>query len=329
MPSTTIETFREPRFRIPRRAAALGTLTVAALALSACGDDGSSESGGSGGDTAASTDIQTELDISIDDVQLASEGTLSVCSDVPYPPFEYHDDAGNVVGFDMDIAQGLADAFGAELEVVQTGFEGIQSGVALNADSCDLAISGMSITEERAGNMLFSEPYLNDNLGLLASEESGVESVDDLDDSITVGVQADTTGATYATDQGYSTRDYPDSGLLIQGLESGQVEAAMGNISILGYQAGEDASVTFVEEIDTGEQLGIAAQEGDQQLIDAVDEVLAEMESSGYMDEVKTKWFESGETPEEGSEESADESAEESAGESEESTEDSSTEGDG
>ncbi|GAB3191109.1 ABC transporter substrate-binding protein [Nesterenkonia suensis] len=286
-------------------ATGLGAATIAALALTACaGEDGE-------GELEAEPQVETELDLEVGEVELITPGTLTVCSDVPYPPFEYYDADGDVVGFDIDIAEGIADVLDVELDVVQTSFEGIQSGVALNAETCDLAISGMTITEDRAGNMLFSDPYLDDNLGLLAASDSGIESLEDIDDSITVGVQADTTGEDYADEHGYQIRSYPDSGLLIQGLESGQVEAAIGNISILGYQAGEDDASEFIEEIDTGEQLGIAAQLENQQLIDVVDEILAEMVSSGYMAEIEELWFGGGETPEEGDVEDDEEDDEE------------------
>ena len=316
MPSTneteTAERNGAPAARPPSTGPAqlvrgFGVFSIAALALTACGNEGDDDDGG---DADAESQVQTELDLEVDDVELINPGTLTVCSDVPYPPFEYYDEEGAVVGFDIDIAEGFADVLGAELEVVQTSFEGIQSGVALDASSCDLAISGMTITEERAGNMLFSEPYLDDNLGLLVAGDSGLGSLEDIDDSVTVAVQADTTGEAYAEEQGYEIRAYPDSGLLIQGLESGQTEAAIGNISILGYQAGEDDSTEFVEEIDTGEQLGVAAQLENQELIDAVDEILAEMDSSGYMAEIEELWFGSGETPEEGDADEEDTDAE-------------------
>lgn len=281
-------------------AQAVGASALAALVLTACG-----------GDENGSGDADQEM--------LNNAGTLQVCSDVPYPPYEYYDAEGEVVGFDIDIAEAIAESLDVELEIVQTGFEGIQSGVALDSNTCDLAISGMTITEERAGNMLFSEPYLDDNLGLLAATDADVASLEDLE-GLTVGVQTETTGADYATEAGYDVRDYPDSGLLIQGLESGQVDAAIGNISILGYQAGESDTAEFIEEIDTGEQLGIAAQSENTELIDAVNEALAEMDSSGEMQELEDSWFREGDTPEEGD-------AEGEA--SEEPTEDAATEDEG
>ncbi|GAA4912621.1 ABC transporter substrate-binding protein [Nesterenkonia rhizosphaerae] len=253
---------------------------VAALALTACG----------GGEETAD---ESGLD-------LVNAGALTVCSNLPYPPFEYYDADGNEVGFDIDIAQAIADDLDLELEIIQAQFEGIQSGVALNANQCDLAISGLTITEARAGNMLFSEPYLDDNLGVLVRSDSGIESLEDLDGfEGTVGAQSDTTGAAEAQERGLDLREYTDAGLLIQGLESDQVEAAIGNISILGYQAGESETLVFVDEIDTGEQLGIAAQLENQPLIDEVNRILGELEDNGGLEEIEDRWFHS-ETPDEG-----------------------------
>jgi polar amino acid transport system substrate-binding protein len=286
---------------------ALGS--VVALALTACGED----NGNGNDEDSAEAQPEVETDVEIDaEVETLEEGVLQVCSDVPYPPFEYYDADGNVVGFDIDIATAISDALGLELEIIESSWDGIESGVALNAEDCDLAISGMTITEERAGNMLFSEPYLDDNLGLLATADSGISSTDDLED-LPVGVQAATTGHEYAEEElGLDVTQYEDSGLMLQGLDAGQVDAIVGNISIIGYQAGDDERFEFVEEIDTGEQLGIAAQLENQDLIDAVDEVLAELDSSGTLEEIEDAWFRS-ETPEEGDEEAegdADDEAE-------------------
>ncbi|WP_258933916.1 ABC transporter substrate-binding protein [Nesterenkonia pannonica] len=274
---------------------------IAALTLTACGDDG--------GDDAEEAEAESDVDFDIQvdaEVTTLEEGTLQVCSDVPYPPFEYYDEDGEVVGFDIDIAQAIADAMDKDLEIIESSFDGIQSGVSLNAEQCDLAISGMTITEEREGNMAFSDPYLDDNLGLLAAADSGIASLEDAED-VQVGVQQATTGADEAQEMGLDTIEFEDSGLLIQGLEAGQVEAAVGNISILGYQVGDSDEFEFVEEIDTGEQLGIAAQLENEELIEAVNDVLSQLEENGYMDELEQRWFESDETPEEGDVEDADE----------------------
>lgn len=289
----------------------LALASAAALVLTACGGDADDES------PEAEPEVETDVELDTE-VETLEEGVLQVCSDVPYPPFEYYDADGNVVGFDIDIATAISDALGLDLEIIESSWDGLESGVALNAQDCDLVISGMTITEERAGNMLFSDPYLDDNLGLLATADSGIASTDDLD-GVEVGVQAATTGHDYAEDElDLDVRQYEDSGLMLQGLDSGQVEAIVGNISIIGYQAGDDERFEFVEEIDTGEQLGVAAELENEQLIDAVNEILAELEASGSLEEIEDAWFRS-ETPEEGSDEAdAEEDAEDDAEDAEE-----------
>lgn len=274
----------------------LAVVSVATLALTACGDDEADN----GEEVETETEVETDVESSAE-VETLEEGILQVCSDVPYPPFEYYDTDRNVVGYDVDIASAIAGALGLELEIIESSWEGLESGIALEAGDCDLAITGMTITEERMGNLLFSDPYLDDNLGLLATAESGIGSVDELD-GVSVGVQNGTTGHHYAADElELDVVEYEDSGLMLQGLEAGQIEAIVGNISIIGYQAGDDDRFDFVEEIDTGEQLGIATALDNEDLIAAVNEILAELEASGDLEAIQEAWFHS-ETPEEADE---------------------------
>ena len=79
---------------------------------------------------------------------LVAEGKLSVCSEIPYEPFEFEED-GEYTGFDIDVIAAVADELGLELEVKSTGFTAITSGSAMAADQCDIAASAITITEER------------------------------------------------------------------------------------------------------------------------------------------------------------------------------------
>lgn len=101
---------------------------------------------------------------------LVSEGTLTVCSDIPYAPFEFEEN-GEFTGFDIDLMRAIAGKLGVELEVKAIGFDPIQSGTALNSDQCDVAASAMTITEEREENLDFSEPYYDAKQSLLAPSE--------------------------------------------------------------------------------------------------------------------------------------------------------------
>src|SRR5665647_3811353 len=117
----------------------------------------------------------TANDTSGEDVSLITEGTLTVCTNPPYEPFEY-EDGDEIVGLDIDIVAEVAADLDAELAIKVTPFEDIQSGEDLNSGNCDLVASGISINDEREGKMDFSEPYFDADrqpLEVLDRGESG------------------------------------------------------------------------------------------------------------------------------------------------------------
>ncbi len=251
---------------------------VAALSLSACGS-GSSPASSSSGSAGASSGAAA--------VTLKNAGKLTVCSDIPYKPFEY-EEGGKYVGFDMDIAAAVATKVGAELSVIKDSFDSIQSG--LFKTKCDIAISGISITEKRKGNMDFSTPYLDDDLVLVAKKGSGITDLASAKDK-KVGVQSSTTGSDYAKEQGIVATGFDTGEMQVQSLIAGTTDASLGNQSILRYGIKDHADLEVVQEIKTGEQLGVAVQKGDAAMLAAVNGTLADLESSGKMTEIKTKWF--------------------------------------
>lgn len=251
-------------------ACALGA--AALLALSACGG---------GGDEEAETEASG--------VQLVNAGTLTLCSDIPYEPFEFVQDGENV-GLDIDLAQATADDLGVELEVITTAFEAIQSGSALDTDQCDIALSGMTITEERASQMDFSKPYLKDNLALMTKKDSDITSIEDLQGE-KAGVQQATTGEAYATDNGVEPVQFEDAGLMTQGIQSGQVDAVIANISTIYAATEADDSLTLVEEYDTGEVIGAAVKMGNTALLEQFETTMTDLRETGEYDDLVDQWF--------------------------------------
>ena len=244
-------------------------LAAGALALTACG--GSSTPAASSGSGP----------------QLINAGKLTVCSDIPYEPFEFQKDGKNV-GFDMDIAAELAKDLNAELNVVDSSFEAIETGTALAG--CDVSISSVSITDVRKNVMDFSEPYMDDDLTLVASSSSGITNLDGAKGK-KVGVQQATTGAQYAKDKGLDAQQFEDSGLLVQALKAGTIDAAVGNQSVLGYAIKDESNLKRVEDYATGEKLGIAYKKGNTAMGDAVNGTLKRITDDGTLDKFKTTWF--------------------------------------
>ncbi len=263
------------------RSSLLATTALAAvsvLALTGCA--GAAPSGG---------DASAPADGGDSKLTLIAEGTLTVCSDIPYEPFESLDSSGKAVGFDIDITQAIADDLGLKLNVIDSSFDAITSG--LFKTQCDIAASSISITDGRKKNVDFSEPYYDDDLVLVAKKGSPVTSIEDAKGQ-KVGVQTATTGEIYAKDNGLDPIGYEDSGLQIQSLKGGQTVASLGNQSVLKYAIKGDTNFEVVQEISTGEQLGIAVPKGNTATLEAVNATVTKLKSSGELDKLEAKWFE-------------------------------------
>jgi polar amino acid transport system substrate-binding protein len=270
--------------RAPTRAAA--AFAALALALTACGngDDGAADPGDDG-----------EGEVAAADLDLIQDGTLTVCSDVPYPPFEFEDaDApSGYSGFDIDLMQEIADRLGLDLEVVEVGFDGLQSGATLAAGQCDVAASAMTITEERAQNLNFSDPYYDSLQSLIVLADSDITSLEDLEGG-TLGVQRGTTGADYAEEnapEGTQIVDFDSGPDLFTAMQAGQIDAGLQDLPVNVEQVNNDDSFVIVEEFDTGEQYGFAAAQGNDSVIDAINEQLAAMRDDGTYDEIYDRYF--------------------------------------
>ena len=250
------------------KAAAL--VAVGALALTGCSTSGGSTTTDSG-------------------VKLIESGKLTVCSDIPYEPFEFVKDGKNV-GFDMDLASEIAKDLKVEPNVLTVAFEGIQSGQALNTNQCDVAVSGISITDARKTVMDFSTPYLDDDLSLLVTKASGLKNLADLKGK-KVGVQQGTTGEDYAKAKGMEAIQFENTGLLVQAMKTGSIDAAINNQSVLGFAAKGDSSLVFAETYKTGEQLGVAVKKDNKAMTDSVNKTLKRLADDGTMTKLKTTWF--------------------------------------
>ncbi|KWR70805.1 MULTISPECIES: ABC transporter substrate-binding protein [Glutamicibacter] len=251
-------------------ASAVAVTSVALLALTACG----SGSGSEGEAEAGSFPL--------------NEGKLTICSDIPYEPFEFVKDGKNV-GFDMDIAAEIAKDAELDLNVIDASFDSIESG--LFNTQCDIAISSISITEERSAKMDFSTPYMDDDLVLISADGSGIKDLESAKDK-KVGVQQATTGEKYAKEQGLTNIvGFEDAGLQTQALLAGQVDALLGNQSVLGYSIKDKEGFSVVADFKTGEQLGVAVPKDQPKTLELVNGTLKRLTDAGTMEELTVKWF--------------------------------------
>jgi polar amino acid transport system substrate-binding protein len=225
--------------------------------------------------------------------KLVTDGSLTVCTDMPYAPFESMK-GGEPVGFDIDLVREVASELGLTLDVVDTDFDAIQSGDALNSDSCDVAISAMTITGERARVLDFSSPYFNASQALVVNKGSGLDSLDALA-GLRVGVQGGTTGELYLTDNApASAKVMPleDAAAMGDALETGVVDAAVYDNTVVGDVVASNPDLEVSAEFDTGEQYGMAVKkDGNVDLLRTINDVLATLKRDGGYDKVYTTWF--------------------------------------
>lgn len=262
-----------------------------AVLVAACGGSGGvTGSGSSGeGDTSGGGDTS------------AGGGggeSVTVASDIAYRPFEFTRD-GQPVGFDIDLMDEIGSRAGFTPEYQNVTFDGIIPG--LGSGSYEVAISAMTITEEREQQVDFSEPYFNADQSLLVRSDSDIQSVEDLGDA-TVGVQIGTTGASqaeeFASDGtiGGEVRTFDTIDDAFVALENAQVDAVINDFPVSADRAQQsNGTLEVVETFPTGEQYGIAFTP-DSELIEPVNQALQEIKDDGTYAEIYEKWF--GEEPE-------------------------------
>lgn len=252
----------------------LAVAAVVALTLGGCGGDG-------GGSTTKSG------------AQLIKSGTLTDCSDVPFPPFEDFDKGSptGFKGFDIDITSEIAKGMNLKLVVKDSAFDPLQSGLALNSRQCDIVSSAMTITPDRAKNLDFSDGYYDSKQSLLVPNGSDIKSIDDLSGK-KVGVQQGTTGKTYAEEHatGAEIVSFPSDAEMYQAIKAGQVDALLQDLPVnLNHE--QDGGFTIVQTYSTNEQYGLAIKKGNTALVDDVNAQLQKMRSDGTYDQIYNKYF--------------------------------------
>ena len=229
--------------------------------------------------------------------QLIDKDKLTVCTHLPYKPFQFNE-GGEVVGFDVDMMDLVAEELGVEQEIFDTPFEGIQSGESLNTGKCDIAAAGMTITDARAEVIDFSDPYFDATQALLVKKGSGITSLEDLAGK-SLAVQEGTTGEEYANDNApddTEIRSFEDLALLSAAVKTGQVDAGINDNGVLFDYVNANPDTEVATEFDTGEQYGFAVKkDGNDALLDTVNQILADAKEDGTYDEIFKKWF--GDTP--------------------------------
>lgn len=224
-----------------------------------------------------------------------------------YNPFNFIDaETGEAIGYDYDIFREICNRLNCEPVFVETSWDAMVAimGGEGNFDTFDIGADGITITEERAQSVDFSDPYIQlSQVMLVRQDEDRFDSAEELaaDSSLLVGSQPGTTNYDTAAEIVGEDRivAYDQFGLAVQALINGDVDAViMDNVAGIGYVGANPGEVKIVGEPLTSEELGFIFPK-DSELTDAVNAALAQMEEDGTLDELFQKWFvteEAGET---------------------------------
>lgn len=256
-------------------AAALSLMTLASCA-----------SGSSAPAPSASGDADT--------VTLIAPGKLTVCTHLAYKPFQFKDETGQIVGFDVDLMDVVAKELGVTQEIIDIEFGQITSGAVFTAKKCDTGAAAITITEERAKSATFSQGYFDATQALLTKTGSGITKLEDMRGKV-LAVQTDTTGRIYAEERaaemGFEVRIYDDMPTGANAVLGGTVDAAINDNGVFFDFARENPTTEVVQEFDTGEQYGFNVGNDNKALAKKIDEVLDAAKADGTYNDIYKKWF--------------------------------------
>jgi arginine/lysine/histidine/glutamine transport system substrate-binding and permease protein len=209
-----------------------------------------------------------------------------------FPPFEMKDEAtGNLIGFDIDLMQAIGEAAGHEVQFISLPFDGLIP--ALQSRTIDAAISGMTITAERAQTIDFSRPYFKAGLAIAVKEGNNeIQSLEDLEGK-RIAVQIGTTGAEQARlVEGAAISTFDAAPLALQELLNGRVDAVVNDLPATLFAINEAnlQGIKIVGELLTEEYYGMALPKGSETLA-AINLALEELIQNGTYAEIYRRWF--------------------------------------
>lgn len=258
-------------FKSKVRIALAGLLSLSLLTLAGCG----------GTSTPAPTPDPVEK----------TEKVLRVGSDIAYAPFEFMDEKQQPTGFDIELIQALgADMGYTKVDIETAAFDGLIP--ALQAGKYDAVISAMTITEDRAKSVTFSDKYFLSGQYIAMKKGANIKSMADLEGK-RIGVQLNTTGQYAVEEKGMETRKYDTTPDAMNSLISGGVDAVVADSPVvLWFQAQNPSAEIESINADSGEEFyGIAMKLGNTELADQMNASLKKLMDDGTYNEIYKKWF--------------------------------------
>jgi len=226
-----------------------------------------------------------------------AQDTLVVGANVGNVPWEFLNESGDIVGFEVDLVSAVAQILDADVDIQNIPFNGLFS--AVQSGRIDIATSSITITDERLQSVTFAQPYYDSDQSLTTAA-GGPESLEEMEGKV-VGVDTGSTGDMWATANAESyafddIRRYEGLAPAMLDLAAGRIDGYISDIPALLYYVKDKPSLQVVERIETGEKYSMMFAK-DAELAVKVNDALTELKESGVVAELHEKWF--GAAPEE------------------------------
>jgi polar amino acid transport system substrate-binding protein len=221
--------------------------------------------------------------------------TLVLGCDDEFPPMGF-DDNGEIVGFDIDLAQAVADKLGMKLVVKPIDWTAKE--MELKSKNIDVIWNGYTITAARIKEVTFTKPYLRNSQQLVVRADSDIKTKDDLKGKI-VGVQTDSAALELIEadpefrDSLKELRVYDNYEVALQDLKSSErIDAVAVDKILIEYVQKQSPDTFVILKEGLGEEyFGIGCRQDDTALADAIDKAFAELKADGTTAEISKKWF--------------------------------------
>lgn len=225
--------------------------------------------------------------------QIKERGSIIVAMEGTWAPWTYHDENNDLVGYDVEVAQNIAEKLGVEVEFVEGEWDGLLAG--LESGRYGIMVNGVGVTEERAEKYNFSTPYAyNKTAVIVRGDYDEISSMEDLNGKKT----ANTISSTYAAQAeayGATVTAVDDLNQTIELLLSNRIDATLNAEVVFNDYKKEhpEANVKIAAYSDEVEEIAIPIRKGDDTvtLLDAVNEALDEMAKDGTLTELSEKYF--------------------------------------
>ncbi len=221
------------------------------------------------------------------------DGTLVVATSPDFPPFE-NLEGGKVVGIEVDIMKLICEELNYELKIEEIDFDSVIPGVQEGKYTCGM--SGITVTEDRKANVLFSKVYYIAAQAIVVKEGSGIESKADLEGK-KISVQEGTTAESFCLDEDYEISGFKSNPDAKNALLTDKVQAwVVDDLTAKQMVEAGDGLVILSEKM-TEEPYAFAFNFENEELVEQIDEILTNLIADGTIAEIFEKYGEAYEAP--------------------------------